>query len=378
VKRFLGLLILVIAIAVVIWFQVRSSKSSAARQPEQAPANLTVVRGPVGGEKVGFLDDARVKEILASKYGMRVEYEKRGSIEMATGDVSGQDFLWPSSEFAAEEFRQTHTQLEGGTKSETIFNSPLVFYSWSIVVDALQQKGIVTRRDNTWYLTDAPAFVKLITSGARWKDIGLPQLYGRVTVFTTDPNRSNSGTMFAALLATLLNDGDVVDDAALAKHIGEVRQFFGRMGYMEGSSGDLFKQFLNTGVGANPIIVGYENQMIEYGLEHPEHLPVLQQSVRVIYPQPTMWSSHQMITLTANGRKLMESLKDREIVRLAWERHGFRSGFGGETGAAAARVVGVPSRIESVAPMPGRLVMEKLLAALRAEPHEQPATSTAR
>src|SRR5262249_35634221 len=124
---------------------------------------------------------------------------------------------------------------------------------------------------------------------------------------------------------------------------------------------------------ANPIIVGYENQMIEYGLEHPEHLPILQQSVRVIYPAPTMWSSHQMIALTANGRRLMEALKDRDIARLAWEKHGFRSGLAGEADSRAAKVVGVPPRIESVVPMPSRPVMEKLLAALRAETHEVPA-----
>jgi len=365
-KRFLGLLLLAAAIATVVFFQMRKSKGSAGGQGAPAAAeNLTVIRGPVGGEKVGFLDDPKVREILASRYGLKVEYEKRGSMEMASDDLSGRDFLWPSSQFAAEEFRQAHTQLDAKeSKSETIFNSPLVFYSWSIVVDALQKKGIVTKRAETWYLTDAPAFVKLISSGARWKDIGLPQLYGR--------------TMFAALLATLLNEGDVVDDDAVGKHMREVRQFFSRMGYMEGSSSDLFKQFLNTGVGANPIIVGYENQMIEYGIDHPEHLPVLQQSVRAIYPQPTLWSSHELITLTAGGRRLLEALKDREITRLAWERHGFRSGLAGETDLKAIHLTGVPPRIESVVPMPSRPAMEKLLAGLRDAHPETPPGSEAK
>jgi hypothetical protein len=171
--------------------------------------------------------------------------------------------------------------------------------------------------------------------------------------------------MFAALLATLLNDGDVPDDAAVEKQLPAIQQFFGRMGYMEGSSADLFKQFLNTGVGANPMIVGYENQMIEYSLEHSDQIALLQQSVRVIYPQPTMWSGHPLIALTPNGQKLLDALKDREIQRLAWERHGFRSGLlGVENEMRGLRVGGIPPRIESVVPMPNSVTMQKILAAL--------------
>jgi hypothetical protein len=138
---------------------------------------------------------------------------------------------------------------------------------------------------------------------------------------------------------------------------------------MEGSSGDLFRDFLNTGVGANPIIVGYENQMIEYGLEHPEQAQILQQHVRVLYPVPTMWSAHPVIALTDGGRRLLQAFRDPEVQRLAWERHGFRSGVGGmttdmRTGAAVA----VPARIEAVVPMPGLEVMQRLLSALQAPP----------
>src|SRR6266850_1666326 len=101
-KRFVGLLLLAAAIAVVVYYSMRKSKIPGATQgPSSGPA--TVVRGLAGGEKAGFLDDPKVQEILRTKYGLKIEYEKRGSIEMARDDVSGQDFLWPSSQFAAEE-----------------------------------------------------------------------------------------------------------------------------------------------------------------------------------------------------------------------------------------------------------------------------------
>ena len=258
-RRFAGFLLLIIAIAAVAIYQVRARKargSGDVTATSDAPANAVHVKGYVGGEKIGFLADPKVRDILANRYGLIIDDEKRGSIEMVSGDVSGQDFLWPSSQFAAEKFR---SRQAADVRSETIFNSPIVLYSWALITNALQQQGLLRKSGDTLYLSDAPAFIKLITSGKRWKDIGVPQLYGRVTIFSTDPNRSNSGTMFAALLATLLNEGDVPDEQTIERQLPPLHQFFGRLGYMEASSADLFKQFLNTGVGANPIIVGYEN-----------------------------------------------------------------------------------------------------------------------
>jgi hypothetical protein len=350
-KRFAGLLLLAAAIAVVVYYSMK-------HKPSVNTTPITV-KGLVGGEKAGFLEDEQVRKILADRYNITIVADKRGSIEMVSGDVSGNDFIWPSSQFAAQLFQAPNV------KSETIFNSPIVFYSWNVVTDALANQKVVQKRGETYYLSDAPAFVKLISTGAKWKDIGLSQLYGKVTIYSTDPNRSNSGTMFAALLATLLNDGDVPDETTVDKQLPALKQFFGRMGYMEGSSADLFKQFLNTGVGANPMIVGYENQMIEYSLEHSDQINLLQQSVRVIYPQPTMWSGHPLIALTPNGQKLLEAMKDREIQRLAWERHGFRSGLlGVENEMKGLRVGGIPPRIESVVPMPNSATMQKVLGAL--------------
>jgi len=372
VRRFAGFLLLIIAIAAVAIYQVRARKargSGDVTATSDAPANAVHVKGYVGGEKIGFLADPKVRDILANRYGLIIDDEKRGSIEMVSGDVSGQDFLWPSSQFAAEKFR---SRQAADVRSETIFNSPIVLYSWALITNALQQQGLLRKSGDTLYLSDAPAFIKLITSGKRWKDIGVPQLYGRVTIFSTDPNRSNSGTMFAALLATLLNEGDVPDEQTIERQLPPLHQFFGRLGYMEASSADLFKQFLNTGVGANPIIVGYENQMIEYSLEHPEQLDLLKEKVRVVYPVPTMWSSHPLIALTDNGRKLMTALKDADIQRLAWERHGFRSGLSATpTDTRAVRVVGVPPTIDAVVPMPSPAVMDRILVTL-AERREEP------
>ena len=48
---------------------------------------------------------------------------------------------------------------------------------------------------------------RIITEERSWKEIGLPELYGNVSIDTTDPAKSNSGNMFAGLLANTLNGG---------------------------------------------------------------------------------------------------------------------------------------------------------------------------
>ena len=39
---------------------------------------------------------------------------------------------------------------------------------------------------------------------------------------------------------------------------------------MESSSSDLFDQFLKTGMGAKPLIAGYESQLLEFAVQEPE------------------------------------------------------------------------------------------------------------
>ena len=42
----------------------------------------------------------------------------------------------------------------------------------------------------------------------------------------------------------------------------------------------------------------------------------------MIYPTPTVWSTHVYIALDDQGKKGTEALLDEEVQRLAWEKHG--------------------------------------------------------
>src|ERR1700760_4561845 len=139
---FLGIGIMVLAALLVyaVWF-----KSTTKTQIR--------LKGIIGSEKNNFLENARVKQILKNKYGITIDYSRAGSIEMVSEPVKDDiDFLWPSSQVALEIFRQA--QGPKLIKSELVFNSPIVIYSWDIVLKALLAQGIVKTENGTNYITD--------------------------------------------------------------------------------------------------------------------------------------------------------------------------------------------------------------------------------
>lgn len=366
-KRMAGPFILLVALLVVGGYYSFGNKTATKNssltdifQSSKTPA--VTAKGFMGGEKSGLLADPEVQKKLQSKFGITVEARKKGSIEMVEEATEGQDFIWPSSPTALEIYKARNAPL---LKSETVFNSPLVFYTWDIVCEALIKQGVVEKIGESYYVVDMPRFVKMINDGKQWKEVGLPDLYGNVTVFTTDPTRSMSGNLFAGLLANLFNSGKVVTDDTLNSVLPKVAKFFSELGYMEHSSGDLFSQFLKQGVGSYPMIVGYENQMIEFSIQNEQHIELLKKKVRTLYPKPTVWASHPFIAVTGNGIKLLEALQSPEIQQLAWERHGFRSGLiGVQNSTKALKVIGVPETIDSVMPLPQFTTMQKIIEKL--------------
>ena len=189
-----------------------------------------------------------------------------------------------------------------------------------------------------------------IEAGTTWEEIGLPQLYGSVSVGTTDPTKSNSGNMFAGLLANTLCGG-VADESNLAEILPRLQNIFQKLGYMESSSSDLFDQFLKTGMGAKPLIAGYENQLLEFAVENPDTWEQIKGDIVIMYPTPTVWSSHVYIALDEAGTAGIDALLDEDIQRLAWEKHGFRTGvYDTPTDAARFGVSCIAEELTQVAP----------------------------
>ena len=95
---------------------------------------------------------------------------------------------------------------------------------------------------------------------------------------------------YAALLATVLNGGD--DSVARDQDHG---------GWMETSSEDSFNQFLTLGVGSKPMMVGYESQLLDLAVNQPDAFKQIKDDVVIVYPTPTVWSTHTLMALDEKG-----------------------------------------------------------------------------
>ena len=218
---------------------------------------------------------------------------------------------------------------------------------------------------NGAYTLDFAHLVELMMAHTTWAQIGLAQLNGGILVQTTDPNRSNSGLLFSGLLANTLNGGPVVNPTTVIPLLPDIQAYFDRLGLMEATSGSLFEQFLITGIGGKPMVALYESQIMEYLVSHPEHQQTIAQDVRIVYPQPTVWATHPFVARNDDGDRLLDALKDPDIQRLAWEKHGQRPGVPKfDIDPDAMPVPGILPEITSVTSMPSLETMNLILAAI--------------
>lgn len=101
-KKLIGPLIFIL-VALIIGIWQFSGKDEIIRQYK--PPKKQTLSLYVGGEKINFLNNARVKAILEDRYGIMLNNSKAGSIEMVTTiSVAGKDALWPSNQIAVDFF----------------------------------------------------------------------------------------------------------------------------------------------------------------------------------------------------------------------------------------------------------------------------------
>ena len=330
--------------------------------------DLVHLKGFVGGEKIAFLENPKTIAAL-KKHGLALQVDRAGSVEQVRDPVllaRKPDFLWPSSAPLVELAKQNAKVL----KDQVIFNSPIVVYSWEPIAQGLVQAGIASR-EGAHFAVDAKALIEAVINGRSWKDLGQPDLYGRARLIATDPNKSNSGFMFAGLAADVLA-GDVASAENLDAVLPRVVDLFRAMGFKSNSSGQAFDDFIAGGPGAQPMVVGYENQLVEWILADPERWKRVEAAAGgakpvTLYPTPTVYSAHPLIALTPPALPLIEALMSHELQEIGWQDHGFRGPLGTVGAVTSPLIQGrMPAQIRSVAPMPDIDVMLRILRALAA------------
>ena len=363
-----GLIVFLLVVAVAGGFELFLMPASDGASGESGVADFiarifggtTEVSGLIGSEKANFLNNREVQAILADRYGLEVSFRRAGSFEMLGLSHEGLDFLWPSSQVALENYR---LNFGSPLADAIIFNSPIVMYSWTPVVNELGSRGLIAPSDGV-YRAPLEPLLRSILLERTWGDVGVEAVFGRFAIISTDPLRSNSGNMFAGLVANTLAGG-VVRSSDLPAVLPDVLEVFRVQGQMEHSTGTLFERYLQLGIAQFPLIVGYESQYIEFARENPDLWPEVRTEIALIYPVPTVWSSHPLIALTESGQALLAALGDEEIQQLAWTQHGFRSGaVGARNDPADLGIDRVAETVTQVMQMPRPEVVFEMMDAL--------------
>lgn len=279
----------------------------------------TEVTGVIGSEKAAFFADPDVVARL-EELGYSTDIRTGGSREIATTDLDGVDFAFPSSDPSAEVL-QRNNKVE---RQYRPFYSPMVVLSYRPVVSALEDAGVAAKADDgTWQL-DMSAYLDLTAERTRWRDLpGDPIGSGRgeVLIRTTDPRTSNSAAMYLVVTSYLLNGEEVVQNTDPEPDlVDEAARLFVAQGSPPESSQQPFDEFVALGAGHTPLLWAYESQYItaRTGSGLPD-------DVVLLYPGPTTVATHTLLPLTEEGGRLGKLLtEDPRLQRLAVE-HGFRT-----------------------------------------------------
>ncbi|HEY4250289.1 MAG TPA: hypothetical protein VGM87_03775, partial [Roseomonas sp.] len=293
----------------------------------------TSLTGFVGGEKEGLLADPEIVAGLRGA-GFALVDRRAGSIEMVRDPaLLRQDpaFLWPSSAVVGDIARRGGLTI---LREQVVLNVPIALFSWDRIADGLVNGGLARQLGPRHYELALDRLLPALLEGRAWSALGVGGQSGRARLLATDPNRSNSGFMFAGLAANVLA-GDVASGPLLDRHLPDLTRLFGAMGFKPPSSARVFEDYLAGGPGVQPLVVGYENQLIEWVLADPERWRRVEASAParpvLIYPRPTVLSAHPVLALKREAVPLIDALMQPLLQERAWTHHGFRGPLGADT-----------------------------------------------
>lgn len=356
-KKIIGVVIFIILILLIIGIKITNDDENIIGLDGDIK-NVTTVTVAVGGGKEDFIADERVNQIMKEKYGIEAIYDSwsNGKIivnPLIREDGSKYDLMFCSDQRFYDYYKLAPDKTKGEADRETVLdggltlNTPIVIYSWDKVVDALIAEEIVTEKDGVYYITDMNKLLSYILEGKKWADIGLDMLYGSVNIASTDPVTSSPGATYYGLLLSIMSGGNVTENA-MQENLPKLKEFYGKSGYMNNTPADLFERYLKTGMGGEPMIVDYEKSIVEFATSNPDGFNQVKDSIRILYPTPTIWNSHCIATFTENGNKYNEVFEDSEIGQIAWEKYGFRTGVtGGTYDVSGLGIKGIPQTITS-------------------------------
>ena len=353
-KQLLGIIIFVVLVLIIIGIGYASKK----KDGSDGLSNLTTVYVATGGGKEDFIADEDVVRIMREKYKLNVVYDSWSNGKLIKNElvredgVTKYDAMFTSDQRFYDYYKLAPNKENGEASRYTVLgggltlNTPIVIYSWADVVDSLEKQGVVTNTDGVYYITDMAKLLNYILEGKKWSDVGLKQLYGTINVASTDPVTSSPGATYYGLLLSIMCQSQVNNESVDA-NLPKLKEFYTKSGYMNNTPADLFERYLKTGMGGEPMIVDYEKSIIEFANSNPDGFNQVKDSIRVLYPSPTIWNSHCIASFNDKGNSFYKAFEDSDIQKIAWEKYGFRTGITGGSYDVSKFGIGVPKTITS-------------------------------
>ena len=372
-KQIVGVIIFIVLIIGIILFKQFGGDIS--------NVGLTTIYVATGGGKEDFLKDEEVLEILRKEYKIDVVFDTwsnsktvsmpliRESIGLGNQDIINRmdkgekftihsdgvtkyDALFTSDIRYYDYYKQKptgdeadrYTVLGGGLT----LNTPIVFYSWDKIVDALIANKLAEEKDGIYYVTNMEKLVDYILNGKKWSELGVTDdIYGNVSISSIDPVKSSPGATYYGLLLGILSKGEV-NETNVKKNMPKLKDLYIKSGNMRFTPADLFQEYLRAGMGTQKIIVDYEKSIIDFSNSNKKGFDQVKERIRILYPKPTSWNNHCYMYFTENGEILNKAFEENErIQQIAWEKYGFRTGITGGKYDVSKIGIPVPQEITS-------------------------------
>ncbi|MEI7516952.1 MAG: hypothetical protein WCJ98_00560 [Mycobacteriaceae bacterium] len=322
-----GIVVALIAAVLVIMFAKRSGDGGL------ASGGATRITCYGGSEKEELINDPDVKRILADSYGVEVNFIPKGSykqVQIPPDELraSKVDCLWPSSASAQAVFEGSGNSKAFGNDYEaaSVLESPEVLYANKEAADGLQKAGIVALRDGNYFIVDLRRLLEeYLLPGKSWSDLGVTLPAGPVLINSSDPATSNSGMTLAQLELATIASGNPYQPASVAQtgaSLAKVKALIDAQGLMRTGSDSAFEQWVIQQTGG--LLAGYESQLLQWVTTRNNG--VFPAGIVTLYPEPTIFNDHPILSLTEAGKKLIPAMEDDAVQDIAWSRYGFRSG----------------------------------------------------
>jgi len=321
-------------------------------QNSTPPQELVNVRILYGEMHRNLFHDPEFRELLKHKYALTLSGNMVHMQEMAEVSVQGTDGIWPSGMPSVSFFQKGHPDLK--YTLHPLFSSPLVICSGPETISVLMQKGLAEKQGNFYIFSGMPFFVRMMTEGKKWSDLGLHQTEGSLKIAgLSSVAETDTGVSGTVLMAQILRQGNLSAADFSGPFLKTLQQAVSQMKTSEKTSDDLFSQYIRQGQSAFPLILAEECHVPAFYQAFPKYRDTVAQQVRVLLPEPTIMQHFPFLSLGPAGEKLAAALADPQLHQFIMKKYGFRSELKAETLLPEIfAILGLPEKIANPLPVP--------------------------